>query len=289
MMNKSAVRELILRTYAGLIYVLIVSVILWYGQYTLWPAVLLLSVFYFLSLLEIIPLLSLPKNTFIPAISFWLTLAVPFTWDLFSFKDIYGNSVYILPAIILLNLALLVFWLIFTLFRHGPKIQIKQTLGLLYIFLPFLAGYIIVMDYIGIDYLTGSRFLLGIFILIWIYDTFAYLAGKFLGKHPLAPKISPKKTVEGVIGGWLAVLISMILIVKYLHVDLDFYTILLFSVILVFLATAGDLFESYLKRRRGIKDSGNLMPGHGGILDRLDSYYFVISGIFPILLLSGLW
>ena len=284
MKNKSEVRELILRTYAGLIYVLIVSVVLWYGQYTEWPSVLLLSVFYFLSLREIIPLLSLPKNTYIPAVSLWLTVTVPFMGDLAG-ND---SGAYVLTILIISNL-ILICCLIFTLFKHGPKEQIKQILGLLYIFLPFLTGYIIVIFYIGQDYFIGSLFIWGIFILIWIYDTFAYLTGKFLGKHPLAPKISPKKTVEGVIGGWLAVLISMILIVKSLHVDLDFYTILLFSLILVFLATAGDLFESYLKRRRGIKDSGNLMPGHGGILDRLDSYYFVISGIFPILLLSGLW
>ncbi len=284
MKNKSAVRELILRTYAGLIYVLIVSVVLWYGQFTEWPSVLLLSVFYFLSLREIIPLLSLPKNTYIPAVSLWLTVTVPFMGDLAG-ND---SGAYVLTILIISNL-ILICCLIFTLFKHGPKEQIKQILGLLYIFLPFLTGYIIVIFYIGQDYFIGSLFLWGIFILIWIYDTFAYLTGKFFGKHPLAPKISPKKTVEGVIGGWLAVLISIILIVKYLQIDLDFYTILLFSLILVFLATAGDLFESYLKRRRGIKDSGNLMPGHGGILDRLDSYYFVISGIFPILLLSGLW
>ena len=284
MMNKSEVRELILRTYAGLIYVLIVSVVLWYGQFTEWPSVLLLSVFYFLSLREIIPLLSLQKNTYIPAVSLWLTITVPFIGDL-SGND---SGAYVLTILIISNL-LLICCLIFTLFKHGPKEQIKQILGLLYIFWPFLAGYIIVTFHLGHDYFIGSLFLWGIFILIWIYDTFAYLTGKFLGKHPLAPKISPKKTVEGVIGGWLAVLISMILVVKYLQIDSDFYSILLFSVILVFLATTGDLFESYLKRRRGIKDSGNLMPGHGGILDRLDSYYFVISGIFPILWLPGLW
>src|SRR5690606_17644631 len=113
-----------------------------------------------------------------------------------------------------------------------------------------------------------------LFILIWSSDTFAYLTGKFFGKHKMAPKISPKKTWEGFAGGVILTIILAFFIEKY-NPGLRGNWMVVGFLVSVF-APFGDLVESQLKRSFGVKDSGNIIPGHGGILDRLDS--FIICG-----------
>ena len=107
---------------------------------------------------------------------------------------------------------------------------------------------------------------------VWISDTAAYFAGKKFGKHKLAPQISPGKTWEGVMGALLAVLCYAIAIGYYLEETISFVIMLITTVVaLAILGIIGDLFESQLKRQAGIKDSGAILPGHGGILDRIDA------------------
>jgi len=112
---------------------------------------------------------------------------------------------------------------------------------------------------------------LGLFIVIWVYDTGAYLVGTLFGKHKLFERISPKKTWEGAIGGGLiAVLTATFILGKYFpHLSVLQWTIA--AILIVVFGTFGDLSESLLKRSAGVKDSGNILPGHGGILDRFDS------------------
>ncbi len=112
--------------------------------------------------------------------------------------------------------------------------------------------------------------------MIWAADIGAYFSGKFFGKHLLVPNISPKKTVEGVIGGTIAVwLVTIVFLLSYTNrAALEFNVIafhLILSTIVSLWAVIGDLFESMLKRQAGIKDSGRLLPGHGGVYDRIDS------------------
>ena len=109
-----------------------------------------------------------------------------------------------------------------------------------------------------------------LFVLIWSSDTFAYLVGKFFGKHKMAPKISPKKTWEGYFGGVVLTVILGFFIEKY-HPDLRGNWIVV-GLLTALFAPLGDLVESQLKRTFGAKDSGNFIPGHGGFLDRLDSF-----------------
>lgn len=103
----------------------------------------------------------------------------------------------------------------------------------------------------------------------------------------MAPSISPKKTVEGLIGGAIFTVIIALFIIPLFTEDLSRPALLGMSVITIFGGTLGDLYESKLKRRIGVKDSGNLIPGHGGILDRLDSYLFImpLSAIYLYLLI----
>lgn len=127
---------------------------------------------------------------------------------------------------------------------------------------------------------NGAWFLISLMALIWLADTSAYFAGKRLGKRKLAPKVSPGKTIEGAQGGIIAGVIWMIVTGFYensfSYALVDKYGWILMIIISVFLAAlsiVGDLFESLLKRRSKVKDSSNLLPGHGGVYDRIDALY----------------
>ena len=147
-----------------------------------------------------------------------------------------------------------------------------------YIILPFIILTKIPFGIKGYN----PKIILGIFILIWTNDTFAYIIGKSIGKHKLFERISPKKTVEGFIGGIIFSVIASYFISKY-FIEGGKPTQNIWFVIAAIVAifgTIGDLIESKFKRIAGVKDSGKIMPGHGGILDRLDSVIFGVPFIF---------
>lgn len=131
--------------------------------------------------------------------------------------------------------------------------------------------------------------LLAIFIFIWVNDTGAYLVGSRWGKRRLAPNISPKKSVEGSIGGLLLVLLSAVVLRLLLFPELSWLRILLIAAVVAIFGTIGDLFESSLKRRAGVKDSGKLIPGHGGILDRIDSLLLAVPAVYLLLAFLDLY
>ena len=124
--------------------------------------------------------------------------------------------------------------------------------------------------------------LLGSFILVWVNDTFAYLVGKNFGKQKLFPSISPKKTVEGFLGGLFFSCIASYFIANFTD-TLSFTNWLILSIIVSVFGTLGDLIESKFKRQANVKDSGVIMPGHGGLFDRLDSIIFASPFIFLFL------
>lgn len=131
--------------------------------------------------------------------------------------------------------------------------------------------------------------LLAIFIFIWVNDTGAYLVGSRWGKRRLAPSISPKKSVEGSIGGLLLVLLSAVVLRLLLFPELSWLRILLIATVVAVFGTIGDLFESSLKRQAGVKDSGKLIPGHGGILDRIDSLLLAVPAVYLLLAFLDLY
>lgn len=151
----------------------------------------------------------------------------------------------------------------------------------------FLLGYII-LPFIIITKIPfgvkgyNPKIIIGIFILIWTNDTFAYIVGKSIGKHKLYEKISPKKTIEGFIGGIIFAVIASYLIATYYieGKEIAQFIWLGFALIVGIFGTIGDLIESKFKRIANVKDSGTIMPGHGGVLDRLDSVIFVAPFIF---------
>ena len=140
----------------------------------------------------------------------------------------------------------------------------------------------------GIMSITAPRLLLGVFIFIWLYDTGAYCVGMLLGRHRLFERISPKKSWEGVIGGIALCIAGAYL--TYYQFDEFFQVPSLtvwvgLSVVVAVFATFGDLVESLIKRTVGVKDSGHILPGHGGILDRIDSLLLVAPAVLIYLML----
>ncbi|RJG49067.1 phosphatidate cytidylyltransferase [Motilimonas pumila] len=122
------------------------------------------------------------------------------------------------------------------------------------------------------DPLHGAWLVLFVMLLVWGADTGAYFSGKALGKHKLAPKVSPGKTIEGFVGGLLTTLVVAIIAMFLFEIPGDRQGYFIFSAVMASLAsTLGDLNESMFKREAGLKDSGNLLPGHGGVMDRIDS------------------
>lgn len=122
--------------------------------------------------------------------------------------------------------------------------------------------------------------ILGCFILIWVNDSFAYIVGKSFGKQKLFYSISPHKTVEGFLGGLLFCCISASIVSRYVDLTLTTPNWLIIAIIVSVFGTLGDLIESKLKRESNVKDSGKIIPGHGGILDRLDSIIFASPYIY---------
>lgn len=190
----------------------------------------------------------------------------------------YQNAKYFAIALVL---AFLIFIVELYRKKEKPFDNIAHTLlGVFYIAIPFsLINYIVFWG--GNTYLP--IILACIFILIWSNDTFAFIWGVSLGKHKLFERISPKKSWEGSIGGGLSTIGIAYAISLYITY-IDTIDWLIMAVIIVFTGSLGDLTESLLKRSLNIKDSGNILPGHGGILDRFDAFLMAIPFIFAYMI-----
>lgn len=158
--------------------------------------------------------------------------------------------------------------LLVDLLRRGPDGFVRNATAttLVLIYLPFLAGFIILLA----RPFDGFSRVMTFVVLIGCNDTFGYLVGVLFGRHPLLPKISPKKTWEGLAGSLIFTVAGGALSFHYL-MHQHWYFGALVGLMVVFTATSGDLIESALKRDLSIKDMGTMLPGHGGMLDRLDS------------------
>jgi phosphatidate cytidylyltransferase len=164
---------------------------------------------------------------------------------------------------------------------------------LLYIALPFSLFPFAAWSHRGIPSVLGHgetmyspAFVIGFFILLWANDTGAYLSGMAFGRHKLLERISPKKTWEGFAGGVLFSIAAAWLILGLLK-NMDTIHWITVSVVISITGTYGDLVESMLKREAGVKDSGSILPGHGGFLDRFDSTLVSFPLVFLLLLLFG--
>jgi len=186
----------------------------------------------------------------------------------------------VFPSLLLPG-ALLVF--IFASAHRAPKLRhalpeaAVKTMGLLYISLP-LSTFILLGEIP-----RGRLWILFFLIIIWCNDSFAYLTGKLLGRHKLSPSISPGKTIEGAVGGITSGIIAALVFNAFACLGgAGLATIA--ALVIGVLGIAGDLFESIIKRGAGVKDSGTIVPGHGGLLDRIDSMLFSLPAIYLLVI-----
>lgn len=220
----------------------------------------------------------------------WLVFPIAaFIYYTFTKRFFYHGFFYNVNLSEMLSLALIPIAAI-TLFKFPKELYFengKLIFTVVYLALPF--GFALGLPkFSTLD--TEKTFTLEVFmlfVLIWSSDTFAYLTGKFFGKHKMAPKISPKKTWEGFAGGVVLTLLLGFFVEQYFP-ELRGNWMIVGLLVSIF-APLGDLVESQLKRSFAVKDSGNIIPGHGGVLDRLDSFiicapvvylYFILEKLF---------
>jgi phosphatidate cytidylyltransferase len=183
--------------------------------------------------------------------------------------------------------SIVIYFTFITALVSSRKIAIQYLgrifLTLIYIIIPF--SLLIKIPYLNFDNTFDTSIILGIFILIWSNDVFAFFIGKYFGKNKLIERVSPNKTIEGFLGGFIFTFIAGFLVSKFcLSIQpIQWFTI---AIIVSVFGVIGDLTESMFKRQANLKDSSNLIPGHGGFLDRLDSVIFAIPFIYIYLFLT---
>lgn len=266
------------RLFTGSLFVLTIIMAVQFSPYTFMALFLLINV---LSIIEFYKLFL--KNNLSPRIISGVLLSA----------FLYITSVLVVsdtcsPKILLLNFPFLFLLFIFELYLNSEKPfeNIAYTiLGIFYLTVPLvLFNSMAFMQTERGDY--HSQIIIGYFLILWASDTGAYLAGRQFGKHKLFERISPKKTWEGSIGGLLsAFLLGYISSIYF--TDLTLFQWEVVAVIIVVMGTFGDLVESMLKRSLQIKDSGKLLPGHGGVLDRFDGLFISVPFVFFYLSIIG--
>ena len=198
----------------------------------------------------------------------------------------YVFGVVLFPIAYVLQLLLILTPLLIALFSKKysfEKIAVSCWTAIFFVALPCM----LLMEFYKASALCfeGRYFIIILFCLIWINDIFAYLAGMAIGKHKLFERISPKKTIEGSLGGLVMTILMAFLVNHFwLHMMSDWKMMGMAMIVVVF-GSLGDLCESMMKRQAGVKDSGNVIPGHGGILDRFDATFLAVPFVYCYLIL----
>lgn len=195
-----------------------------------------------------------------------------------------------IPAqLCLLFIPMLIFLFLFEVLRNqngALQNSALTLLGFVYIAIPFSLLNFIVFPGFPTNTAFHPWILAGVFFVVWMYDSTAYLFGTKFGKHKMCKTISPKKSWEGFIAGTVFAIVMGILNAVIFQ-SLSMLSWMIIALLAVIFGTFGDIFESKIKRELNIKDSGNILPGHGGFLDRFDSLLFAIPVVFIWLILAG--
>lgn len=283
-------KNVVIRSVSGIVYIAVFVCCILLGREYYFA---LTEVLIALGLIEYFRLVSrkteMPPFSVFNVLTFVLALLIPVLALIYGCTGISGFLAFNGMEISQILMVLLIIWIpslfISALFIEGDKTPFNlamSVLGFVYIVLP-LAGllflYALREPAAGVAY--GKELILTGLVGIWINDTGAFCVGCTMGRHRLFERLSPKKSWEGFWGGFVLTVAAMIIYAVLTDKSMVFYGI--FGALISIFATFGDLFESMLKRWAGVKDSGRLIPGHGGILDRIDSFLFVA---YPIILMS---
>jgi phosphatidate cytidylyltransferase len=257
-------KELIVRGISGILYISIIIIAMFASRE------------WFIALLFVLGLITINEfQKLVSLKSYVAFLIFPVLLFFFGYKVFNINAVYVYCLVaIFVNLFLLRDLLVV---YKIPMFQNKKYIALIFY---LMSGFVFLSLIPNRD--DGAAIVIGLFILIWANDSFAYIIGKNFGKRKLLERISPKKTVNGFIGGLGGALLAGFLIFRYTE-SLSLGMWLCLSVMVSVLGTFGDLIESKFKRQAGVKDSGRLMPGHGGVYDRLDSILFTSPFVYALL------
>ncbi len=264
-------KKLLLRTLTGFLYVaLIVCSLLWGGVIGF---TLLCCLFALFGMLEF---LRLTKGTLSGHVASSVT-DILIGLSLVSMLALSDGALFMAEVWVTVIGILFAVRVIMQLYLHttDPVTDIALSgMSVVYVALPLTAA-------VWFYYLFGPQVLLLVFIMIWLNDTGAFLVGSMIGRHRLFERLSPKKSWEGFWGGLLFCVLAGWLAARFLPCYFGgsplLYVIL--GIVVSVFSTWGDLFESMLKRTVGVKDSGNILPGHGGMLDRIDSLLFVVPAV----------
>jgi phosphatidate cytidylyltransferase len=272
--------ETLKRSISGAFYVILLLVSILYSTESFY---ILFGLFLLIAVVEFCDLIQLNKIT-----SIFLAIVIYLLFYEANLKhnNLFSNDVahYATLTVLAITLIVSIKGVLFLFDDNEVKSNIfsKYTYLIGYIILPFV--FITKIPFGEKGY--NPKIIISIFILIWTNDTFAYIVGKSMGKRKLFERVSPKKTIEGFIGGVLFAVVASYIISRYYFDPKEYYfkksvaIWMTIALIVGVFGTIGDLIESKFKRAAGVKDSGAIMPGHGGILDRLDSVIFVAPIIF---------
>ncbi len=274
-------KENTLRLLSGIIYViaLVGSALLGFNYFSLlWGIMMLISIYEAKKLIQ----LKRPVLYVIAILLFYLSyLQISYVYiDPYDISNYRNNFSFLSIQLIvyLLTFAFIFTYELLTNVHSFSQELSKYFLLSFYVIMPF--NLILYIPFFNNTNTFEPLLVIGVFILVWMNDTGAYIIGKKFGKNKLLQRVSPNKTIEGLIGGIIATITAAIAI-SYLNFgELKLLNWLIIAVIVSIFGVIGDLIESKLKRDANVKDSSNLIPGHGGFLDRLDSIIFIIPFVF---------
>lgn len=270
-------KNLVLRSITGAVYIGVILCGVLLPAPALWILVFLLALGAMSEFHRLTALFGSFEN---PTLLFYDTLGVVMVALLPSATNSYATLMTMVLFIMLYLLSRPIISLYHTDMRQSLRNLAFSMLGVAYIGVPLA-----LMGWVGLmGGGAGKWLLLGMFILIWLNDTGAFLIGSMLGRNKLFERLSPKKSWEGFFGGFVFCVIGAVVyfycVESHLPENLSVVEMGVYGALVSIVATWGDLFESMIKRGAGVKDSGKMLPGHGGVLDRIDSLLFVAPATF---------
>ena len=259
-------KEVIVRTISGVLYIAIVI----FSMFT--------SREWFLGLFFLLALITLREFLKLVHLTSYLSYIILAAFLYFlSYDIIEVNAVYLL-----LILSCFVNLFLFKDLLWVGKIPMFEKKKYIAVIFYIISGFV----FLTLIPMRNGKFapniIIGIFVLIWANDTFAYVIGKSFGRRKLMERVSPKKTIEGSVGGLAGAIIASFILFKFIG-SFNLYIWVTLAVVASVFGTIGDLIQSKFKRQAGVKDSGILIPGHGGLYDRLDSIIYASPFIFAFL------
>ena len=272
------------RIITALVILAVAVPILIFSQYVVFQ--IALAALSGIAMFEVLGVLKLRRNLFLAIPAYAVSVAAPFS--AYFVNDSWQNGYILLLCTVLFGYMMYSFAI--AVFERGKlKFSDVATLLILLVYVTVAFTSLALLRKMG-DGVQGALYLGLVFTAAWVTDVFAYFTGYFFGKHKLIPEISPKKTVEGSIGGIVFATAAFLLF--GLIVDLtgaytvNYISLLISGIILSVISQIGDLIASLVKREHGIKDYGFIFPGHGGVLDRFDS---VIATAGPVMIICILY